>query len=282
MLSDMFPAPPTVSWIQRTWLVTVALATEALASAVLMKIDRLQAGIPRRADRRMLERLHRVMLAKVHEMRRCNAIEEEGLPVVHQSSTGVSNAEVVLSRSDPAWSMEAQHEAEALRGVLEPEIEVHHIGSTAVPGLSAKPIIDFAIELPSTRFSAALKEAKAALGHLGYRFIGMRGGLFFEKGPAPIRTHALQIHVAGSVVLTMLLDFRNALERDDELRRDYAATKAAIARCLPRHRWIYAIYKGHWIQEQQWRGVGANGWAERYVGHRQSQTQLLRLVRGAD
>lgn len=256
---------------------TIALLSEAVASIIVTKIDLFRAGAPTRVDRWALDRLHREMLARVERMRQ-RAIGQDMTVENPTPSEGVSNTQVILRASDLAWCDDARREAELLCATLGPGIEVHHIGSTAVAGLAAKPIVDLAIALPSASFASEFARARTALIGLGYRYLGVRGGFFFEKGPAPIRTHAVQVHAAGSAVLLMLLDFRDALRCDEVLRSDYAAVKSAIARCLPRRRWIYAIYKGHWIQERQWRGLGARGWVDWFIDHRRVQAELTKRV----
>ncbi|MBI2515678.1 MAG: GrpB family protein [Opitutae bacterium] len=277
----MRPVPPSVGQIERVRLVTVALLGEAIVSVMLAKIDLLQKGTPARADCWMLDGIHRVMLQAVERMQQ-NTTGWEQLALDDRRHGGVSNTEVVLRGSDPAWSEDARREAEMLQAALGPAVEVHHIGSTAVADLTSKPIIDLAVALPTPRFSQTFAGAKSTLHNLGYRYIGVRGGFFFEKGPAAsVRTHALQVHTTDSAVLAMLLRFRDELRKDGELRREYAAAKAAIARHLPRRRWIYAIYKGHWIQEQIWRGLGARSWADWFVAHQRAQVKLAKASQGA-
>lgn len=220
------------------------------------------------------------MLREVARMRE-NALGRNQPIRAAERRPGASNAEVVLCGSDSGWRDDARKEVDALRAAFGPEAEVHHIGSTAVEGVAAKPIVDLAIALPASAFEKTLLPSRRALDRLGYRYLGMRGGLFFEKGPAPIRTHALQIHIAGSALLVMLLGFRDLLRQNEEVRREYVATKAAIACSLPRHRWIYAIYKGHWIQEQQWRMLGATGWGDWFIVHRRARAELAEAARGS-
>lgn len=265
-------------WFGQIRLVAVALLNEVRVAIVLARIELLRSGVPQVGDLQVLDHSHRAMLREVQKMRQRVAGRK---PQVWRGSLhrGVTNREVSLSDSDPAWSDEAKRELDVLRVGLGSEVEVHHIGSTAVAELAAKPIIDLAIALPAERFAQIFPETKRVLTNLGYRYVGMRGGLFFEKGPTPIRTHALQVHTVGGEVLLMLLHFRDLLRREAGLRRDYAMTKAAIAAHLSRRRWIYAIYKGHWIQEQQWRGLGAAGWGEWFVAHRRAQMELARVGR---
>jgi GrpB-like predicted nucleotidyltransferase (UPF0157 family) len=279
--SRMPPAPRSaISFLASARLVGAALMSEAAVAAMVTKIVRLQQGQPSRRDCQRLDGLHRQMLVRIERMRRRASVCRPD-STARSLRVGASNAEVFLSDSDNAWSEEARREAGALRAVLGPEVDIHHIGSTAVAELAAKPIIDFAVALPRETFAREFPAVRRALENLGYRYLGQRGGLFFEKGPAPVRTHALQVHVIGGGVLAMLLHFRDLLRGSEDLRRSYADTKAALAWHLPRRRWIYAIYKGHWIQEQQWRRLGAAGWGEWFVAHRRAQAELAQACRHA-
>ena len=96
---------------------------------------------------------------------------------------------------DPNWPVLFEEECARLRGVFGPPVPIEHIGSTSVPGLAAKPIIDLLIGVPS------LAEAKPTclepLVALRYTYIPeyetwLPGELFFRKGiPGPWTHHLL-------------------------------------------------------------------------------------------
>ena len=99
---------------------------------------------------------------------------------------------------DPKWPELFQIESEALAAVLGDEIlRVHHIGSTAVPGLAAKPIIDILLEVKDVN---TLDEYNAAMERLGYTArgeYGVPGRRFFLKG-LHNRTHHVHAFNVGS------------------------------------------------------------------------------------
>lgn len=257
----------------RAWL--IALWNKAVEAVVLMKVG--GQGEPTKSDRWALAAVHRMMWRQVLRMRRSEA---DGLTrVVSDFGAGVHNSHVVLSLPKPEWRMEAAQEIARLQGVLGPRAEVHHVGSTAIGELAAKPIIDLAAALPARSFSEEFVRARTALGHAGYRYLGVRGGHFFEKGQDGVRTHALQVHVADSTELGELLRFRDALRSDPTLREDYALTKAALAAHFPRQRLLYVTYKFHWIAEWQWRTAGAADWASWFVAHRRALAKMGRAAR---
>ena len=129
---------------------------------------------------------------------------------------------------DPEWPAQFEAEKRRIEGVLgDLAIEVHHMGSTAIPGLAAKPIIDIMIvvrKLDAAQCIAPLKE-------LGYTFVDHPENVdrrFFRKGHHP-RTHHVHIVEQNSQALKEHLAFRDALRNDPQLRDQYAALKYDLA-----------------------------------------------------
>ena len=102
---------------------------------------------------------------------------------------------VVVVDYDPAWQEQYRREAEAIRKILGLELTaIHHIGSTAVPGLAAKPIIDI---LPVVRSVEGIERYNPEFEALGYECMGefgIPGRRYYRKGGVE-RTH--QIHLFG-------------------------------------------------------------------------------------
>ena len=121
---------------------------------------------------------------------------------------------------DPAWPRRFERERAILERILEPWLEggIHHIGSTAVPGLAAKPIVDMMAGVGD------LEEARAAYAPLreaAYHSTPHRPGIahHFSK-PSPNLgdvTHGLHLTEPGSDLWRERLAFRDALRRDPAL-----------------------------------------------------------------
>jgi len=130
---------------------------------------------------------------------------------------------------DPAWKDEYRREAERLLAVFGDDIvEIHHIGSTSIPGIYAKPVIDM---LAGARDIAAIGRHDDAMARLGYEArgeFGLPGRRFFTKG-IPKRTHNLHIFVAGNEEFTRHLDFRDYMIAHPEAARKYGELKKALA-----------------------------------------------------
>jgi len=150
---------------------------------------------------------------------------------------------------DPAWPALFQTLASDLRDALGPVARrIDHIGSTAVPGLAAKPIIDIQISVASFKPEAAFR---VPLQRLGYRFRAdnpERTKRYFRESPGTRRTH---IHVRryGSWNEQFALLFRDYLRAHPDAAARYAALKQELARqfSLPEERHLYVEAKDPFI-----------------------------------
>lgn len=131
---------------------------------------------------------------------------------------------VHLVDPDPAWPGRFASERDALaRALARLVMDIEHIGSTAVPGIPAKPILDILVTV------ADLAQARlciAPLRALGYAFVDYpqnHSRLFFRKGRP--RSHHLHLVAQNSREHRDHIDFRQALRIDAELRRAYVELK---------------------------------------------------------
>jgi len=131
---------------------------------------------------------------------------------------------------DPAWKeafdRESQHIHEALG---EFPIELHHIGSTSIPGILAKPIIDL---LGAVEDLEALDAHNIVLESLGYqakRAFGIAGRRYFRKGNASgNRTHHLHVFEHGSQHFERHIAFRDFLRTHPAKAAEYSELKARV------------------------------------------------------
>jgi GrpB-like predicted nucleotidyltransferase (UPF0157 family) len=146
----------------------------------------------------------------------------------------MNNDDSVLIQSyDPSWPQVFLRLAARVNAALGPlVVTVEHIGSTAVPGLAAKPIIDLDVVLKSpTDLPAAIR----LLLNIGYAHegdLGITGRDAFRSslGEPP---HHLYVLIKGADELRRHLAFRDALRADEVLRNRYAAMKRALAEAYP-------------------------------------------------
>jgi GrpB-like predicted nucleotidyltransferase (UPF0157 family) len=154
-----------------------------------------------------------------------------------------------LVTSDPEWP--ARFESE--RAVLEQRIEewivggVHHVGSTAVAGLAAKPIIDILVGVRDLETSRACFEPLAGLGYLYAPYLPDEMHWFCKPDPAR-RTHHLHLVPVGSRRYRWELTFRDLLRDDPRVAAEYSALKRDLAERHGDDREAYTEAKGAFIQ----------------------------------
>jgi GrpB-like predicted nucleotidyltransferase (UPF0157 family) len=166
-----------------------------------------------------------------------------------------SNADedrVELRQYDPGWPAEFVREARAIRGELGATLacSIEHVGSTAIPGLVAKPIIDIVLVVPDR---ARWPELVAPLERLGYAYWAGNPDpdrMFFVKGMPPLgsgRTH--HVHVRTPEALEAMVRFRDFLiQHPDEARR-YGEMKRQLAIRFERDRDGYTAGKAEFVEE---------------------------------
>lgn len=131
--------------------------------------------------------------------------------------------------ADPAWLSAYQVEAQRLADVLgEVLIRAHHIGSTAVPRLAAKPVIDILLEVTDID---ALDREDSAMQQLGYTpcgELGIAGRRFYLRGLVQ-RTHHVHAFVGDSPGVLRHLAFRDYLIAHADVAQQYAQLKQRCA-----------------------------------------------------
>ena len=127
-------------------------------------------------------------------------------------------------------------------------VAVEHIGSTAVPGLAAKPVIDVDVVVPERRSAGP---AVAALESLGYEHRGDQGvpGREAFAGGEGLPEHHPYVVVLGSAPHRDHVDLRDHLRRDPGAARRYAAEKRRLAHLLLADREAYVEGKAWLVRE---------------------------------
>jgi GrpB-like predicted nucleotidyltransferase (UPF0157 family) len=158
---------------------------------------------------------------------------------------------VELQPHSPAWAALAAREAGRLAGALGEErlLAVHHIGSTAIPGIRAKPIVDLLVEVRSL---AAFDEAADRVRDLGYDWRGEHGiperrYCTLDEAASGRRLVHLHGFVAGSLHVERHLAFRDHLRAWPEKAKAYEAEKLRCRALWPNDRRAYAAAKAAWI-----------------------------------
>jgi GrpB-like predicted nucleotidyltransferase (UPF0157 family) len=158
---------------------------------------------------------------------------------------------------DPAWPQRFAEEAARLRALLPPQLlgRIEHIGSTAVPGLAAKPIVDVAVEVAD--LESVRRTVAPILEREGYAFLwrpSSRGApdidyaWFIRRDAAGRRTHHVHMLPPGSPYWDRLT-FRDHLRAHPEAAAAYGALKRQAAAEHPHDRRAYARAKTRFIRD---------------------------------
>ena len=156
---------------------------------------------------------------------------------------------VALAPHDPQWAVRAAALIADLRATAPDAFTaLHHIGSTAVPGLAAKPVIDLLGEAGSL---AAIEAARAGLEGLGWRWRGENGAAgrrYFTRDDPESGERAAHLHghAAGDPMIAWHLAFRDRLRAEPETAEAYAREKARCAVRHPGDSRAYAACKQAW------------------------------------
>lgn len=140
----------------------------------------------------------------------------------------------MLAPPNATWAAAFACEASAVSDALSDlPIEVHHIGSTAIPGIVAKPVIDMLGVVPAVEELDARAHRLAVLGYEALGEFGIPSRRYFRKNaPDDARTHQLHAFAMGSPEIQRHLDFRDYLRAFPADAAAYAALKQGLAgRC---------------------------------------------------
>lgn len=139
-------------------------------------------------------------------------------------------APVEIVSYDPSWAKRFHEEADLLRPVLGDWLvgTIEHIGSTAVPGLAAKPVIDI---MASVESLAGSRPAIAAAVALGYCYAPYQVELehWFCKPSPAFRTHHLHLVPVGSPQWRRPIAFREYLRAHSDVASEYEGLKRRLA-----------------------------------------------------
>ncbi|MEO5580991.1 MAG: GrpB family protein [Gemmatimonadaceae bacterium] len=164
---------------------------------------------------------------------------------------------IVLAQYDPAWSCEFAREAERLTAALDDlQVELHHIGSTAVPELIAKPVIDVLAVAPTVDALDTRGETFRALGYQVMGEFGIPGRRYFRKDDsAGRRTHQIHAFAEGSTEIRRHLDFRDYLRAHPAVAKAYGTLKQTLAGKSPSDMECYSDGKTAFIRDVEQRAA---------------------------
>jgi GrpB-like predicted nucleotidyltransferase (UPF0157 family) len=158
---------------------------------------------------------------------------------------------IVVTAADPTWPTDFEQVGSRLREALrDVALRIDHIGSTAVPGLDAKPVIDVQISVAALEPIDAYRLPMERVGFVHHADNPELTKRYFRERPGDRRTH-IHVRRAGSFSEQFALLFRDFLRADAARAAEYAALKHALAErySLPEQRHEYVEAKVPFIWE---------------------------------
>lgn len=164
---------------------------------------------------------------------RPTVVEDSRIGGTVECVSGELDERVVVSAYDDSWPDRFEREKERLLGDLEDAVlAIEHIGSTAVPGLDAKPIVDVLIGVAGPPGSRAIIDRVRALGYESFGEAGVPGRLYFRRR---LPDAAFNVHVVEreSTLWCDNLLLRDYLRTHPKDAAEYAAAKRRAASAAP-------------------------------------------------
>ena len=173
---------------------------------------------------------------------------DEELAAVRVSGTATPHNDTIhLADYDLSWPLLYEAEAAKIRAALgDGAIVLEHVGSTSIPGLCAKPLIDIVLAVADSADEAAYVPALTAQGYrLHLREPDWEQHRVMKGEFPPVNLH---VFTAGSVEITRMLAFRDRCRNDPNERRLYEAAKRDLAARTWRHVQHYANAKSEVVE----------------------------------
>ncbi len=161
-----------------------------------------------------------------------------------KSLLGLANDKISLMPHTGLWKREFLREKESLRKETN-ETEIQHVGSTFVPWLPAKPIVDIAVKAEEP------KDQIKNIENCGYEYMGekgVKGRYYFVKGTSDNRTHHIHMFEEGSQIFEDHILFRNYLINNRTIAEEYGKLKLQLWRNYRTNRKKYTDEKSDFIE----------------------------------
>jgi GrpB-like predicted nucleotidyltransferase (UPF0157 family) len=161
---------------------------------------------------------------------------------------------IVIAEYDPNWPEEFSAEERRVQRALGAlALSIDHVGSTSVPGLAAKPVIDIQVTVDD---AAAAEACREPLVGIGYTYTTIPLPYFHQPSEWP-HTHHIHVRNAGSVEARRMLAVRDWLRGHEVERRAYELLKRQLAEDshaeTPQGRFLYSEGKTDFIRELEGR-----------------------------
>ena len=181
---------------------------------------------------------------------------------------------IVVTSYDPLWTKKFEKEAPLIKGIIADNcISIYHIGSTSVPGLAAKPIIDIMAVVRSLEKVDTVAEKFSEIGYEYLGEFGITGRRYLRKG-GDERTHQIHIFQADDWNnIGRHLAFRDYMRTHKKERDEYAKIKKDLAQEFPYDIDGYCDGKENFVREMEERALAQydGAWDKLYIAARKVQ-----------
>ena len=167
---------------------------------------------------------------------------------------GLKRGIVELVPHNPKWAKLFEQEKQLLVGTFgETIFAIEHIGSTAIPGIPAKPILDMNVGVESLEIARGMKDRFAGLGYEHRPFVpgqsleGLQAQELYVRGPETKRTHFAHVTVYGSDFWNNSLLFRDYLQSHPGRAQEYDDLKQKLAQQYGNDRGSYSKGKEQFV-----------------------------------
>jgi GrpB-like predicted nucleotidyltransferase (UPF0157 family) len=158
---------------------------------------------------------------------------------------------------DPAWAAMYEDAAGRIMAAAgSAAVRVHHIGSTAIPRTTAKPIIDMLLEVVSLEALDGESSMLEALGYEAMGELGIPGRRYFRLDDSDgVRTHQVHAFEAGVPNVVRHLAFRDYMRAHPLAAREYGTLKQRLANAYPHDMAAYMDGKDAFVKEHERRAL---------------------------
>lgn len=154
---------------------------------------------------------------------------------------------VILEKHNPLWETQYRREISLFREFLSGELlAAYHIGSTAIPAIRAKPVIDILLVVKSIQKLDDYNRRFEEIGYEAKGEFGIKGRRFFQKG-GDARTHHVHVFETGDPQISRHVRFRDYLLANAQAARDYEKLKMQLAGQYKRDADAYVRGKAEFI-----------------------------------
>jgi GrpB-like predicted nucleotidyltransferase (UPF0157 family) len=147
------------------------------------------------------------------------------------------------------WADQFAEEADRLKGLFGGHIiEIYHAGSTSIPGIKAKPVIDLVVAIDDIKLVERYNQGMTDLGYVSVGEFGIPGRRFFRRDVDGKRTHNVHIFQHDHPEIARMIAFRDYLREHPDEAKQYELLKEDLARQFPYDTTIYARGKSSYVE----------------------------------